>query len=307
MLLRAEATDLSVEGVVERSIIRPDGRRVGWTESGTLDGHPILRMPGTPGSRFSLRADRAIWTVRGIRMITVERPGFGVSTRLPGRGFVEHAHDVVAILDELAIDAVVVLGISGGAPHVLAFAATFPERVLAAAIVVGGAPVNDTEADQMIPINREGRALARAGDWPGLQDLLASVREQMLLDPIAGFRDVMDRAPAADQEIMRDPAWQAGFARGLSEALRPGVEGWTDESFALNRDWIDFEPESIRLPIVWWHGDGDRNAPLSAVRRLSASVRAIEVRSWDDAGHLAAYRNEAAVLDELLARSAAVR
>jgi pimeloyl-ACP methyl ester carboxylesterase len=294
---------LSVEEVVERSILRPDGRRVGWTESGTLDGRPVLRMPGTPGSRFSIRADRTIWTDRGIRMITIERPGFGVSTRLPGRAFVEHAHDVVAVLDELGIGSLAVLGGSGGGPHLLAFAATYPERVAAAAIVVGAAPIADEEAEQMIPLNRDGRALARAGNWTGLRQLLAPVREQVLLDPIAGFRATMATAPAADHEIMIDPVWQAGFARGLSEALRLGVDGWTDESFVLSRDWTDFNPGAIRVPVVWWHGDGDRNAPLSAARRLAASVSAIQLRIWEEAGHLAPYRNEAAVLDELLSPS----
>ncbi len=51
----------------------------------------------------------------------------------------------------------------------------------------------------------------------------------------------MDTAPAADQEIMADPAWQVAFARGLCEALAPGVDGWVDEVLAINGDWHDVD------------------------------------------------------------------
>jgi pimeloyl-ACP methyl ester carboxylesterase len=65
-----------------------------------------------------------------------------------------------------------------------------------------------------------------------------------------------------------------------------------------------FDPRSIRWPITWWHGERDRSAPVSAVRRLIADIPMITLSAWDDAGHLAAYRREPEILDELLARSA---
>ena len=33
-----------------------DGRVVAWTECGPADGVPVLRMPGMPGCRWTLRA-----------------------------------------------------------------------------------------------------------------------------------------------------------------------------------------------------------------------------------------------------------
>ena len=66
-----------------------------------MDGLPLLRVPGTPGCRYSLRADRTPWTQRHLRVITTERPGFGASSRLPGRRFREPADDMAAILDSL--------------------------------------------------------------------------------------------------------------------------------------------------------------------------------------------------------------
>jgi pimeloyl-ACP methyl ester carboxylesterase len=237
-------------------------------------------------------------------MITIERPGFGISTRLPGRGYVEPVDDVVAILDELAIEAAPVIGGSGGGPHVLALCARHPERVTAAAIVVGLAPLNAPEEHHLIPLNREGVALARSGDWEGMRRLLQPERDRILRDPIAGFRATMATAPPADQEIMSDPAWQEGAAIGLREALRAGVEGWVDESMLMGLEWTDFDPRSVTTSVVWWHGDGDRNCPLTAAQRVASVVPAIELRVWDNAGHLTPYRNEPAILDDLLSRAA---
>src|SRR5262249_60894154 len=80
-------TEAVLEGVRDLSFERPDGRIVAWSEFGDEAGLPLLRGPGTPGCRDSLRAGRGPWTQRPLRGITTERPCFGASTRLPGGGF----------------------------------------------------------------------------------------------------------------------------------------------------------------------------------------------------------------------------
>jgi pimeloyl-ACP methyl ester carboxylesterase len=54
-------------------------------------------------------------------------------------------------------------------------------------------------------------------------------------------------------------------------------------------------------------GTEDRNAPLSAARRLVDRLPDARLVVWDDGGHLTGYREEAEILDELLARCSAVR
>src|SRR5215213_8708695 len=68
-----------LDGVLERQLVRPDGRVVAWSEWGDPGGRPVLRVPGTPGCRYWLRADRTPWIERGLWMVTTERPGFGVA------------------------------------------------------------------------------------------------------------------------------------------------------------------------------------------------------------------------------------
>jgi len=123
-----------LQGAIDHRITRPDGRVVAFTTWGD-DDRAVLRIPGTPGSRFTMRADTTPWSERGLGMITTERPGFGASTRLPGRGFNEHADDLVAVLDELGLGRVPVIGGSGAAPHILALCARHPDRVEAATVL----------------------------------------------------------------------------------------------------------------------------------------------------------------------------
>jgi pimeloyl-ACP methyl ester carboxylesterase len=289
--------------VVDHTLDLPDGRTVAWTESGDPDGRPVLRIPGTPGSRWTVRADQQPWLDRKLRMITTERPGYGASTRLPGRGFLEPADDLAAILDHLGVDALPVYGASGGAPHILALCARHPDRVAAATILSGAAPITDAEAAEMIPLNQQGRDLALAGDLAGLQELLRPLREAILDDPLASFRDIMSTAPPDDLEIMSDPQWQESFVRAVREALQQGVEGWADESFAMERRWDDIDLSAVRASVVWRHAPHDRNVPASAARRIVDALPSATWQEWDDGGHLVAYRREGEVLDDLLSRA----
>jgi pimeloyl-ACP methyl ester carboxylesterase len=236
-------------------------------------------------------------------MVTTERPGFGRSTPLRGRGFTEHADDLAAVLDAIGIQRVPVIGGSGAAPHILTFLARHPDRVEAATIVVGTAPMTDAEVEQMIPINRESHRLAVAGDREGLTDLLSPIRTALLAEPLAAFVDVMASAPASDHAVMCDPGWQRGMERAIRDALAAGIEGWVDEGMAIDSRWDEVDLPAVRSSITWWHGDADSNCPLSATQRLVSALPTARLELRPDAGHLLGHHLEGHILDELLARA----
>ena len=133
-----------------------DGRTLAWQEYGPPEGRPLLRFQGMPGSRRSRHPHEDSYERFDVRMIVADRPGYGASTRLKGRGIREVASDAVELLDHLGLDSVWTTGTSGGSPHVLAFAALYPERVRAASVVVGAAPLLDEDTGGLIGLNREG-------------------------------------------------------------------------------------------------------------------------------------------------------
>jgi pimeloyl-ACP methyl ester carboxylesterase len=277
-----------------------DDRTLAWREYGPPDGRPLLRFQGTPGSRNSRHADEGAYDRLDVRPIAFDRPGYGASTRLPGRGVSVVADDAAELLDHLGLDTVHAIGGSGGGPHVLAFAARHPERVRAVTVVVGMAPLEEEDNVGLTEINRQAWYAAREG-WQAMYDLLAPKREEVLADPLAAFRAAMERAPASDKAVMEDPAWQRVFLEDVTEAFRPGAEGWADEAMALNAEW-DFGMADVHCSLTWWHGEHDANAPIESVRRLLADMGDVDLQVWTDAGHLEPYHRHDEILAELLAR-----
>jgi len=299
-------TEDDFSDVRDEHLTRPDGRIVAWTRTGvtkdmTGSGITLLRLPGTPGSRWWLGPDRRRWADLGLDVITTERPGFGRSTPLRGRGFAEHADDLAAILDHLGVDRVRVTGISGGGPHVLALASRHPDRVVAATIVVGLSWLTNEEAEQMIELNRVSHRMAREGDRASLEELYTPYCVSMTADPLGGLRDMMAEAPPEDHAVMADPLWQQSFAVGIREAFAQGIDGWVDEDLAFGREWVDIDLAMIKTSLTWWHGRTDKNCPWTAAQRLVDSLPTATLRELPG-GHLASFTHGAAILEELMSR-----
>jgi pimeloyl-ACP methyl ester carboxylesterase len=286
--------------VSDRRLTLRDGRTLACREYGPADGRPVLFFQGTPGSRYARHAHEDVYERLDARLIVFDRPGYGASSRLPGREIAVIADDAAQLLDQLGLDAVHAGGGSGGGPHVLALAANHPERVRAVTVVVGGTPLEEEDVGGLIQINRDAWHAAREG-WQAMHDLLVPLREEVLADPLTGFRAVMNGAPASDRAVMEDPDWQRVFVENVTEAFRPGVEGWVDEAMALTLGW-DFDVADVGCSVTWWHGDNDANAPLAPVRRLIEHMTGVELRVWTDAGHLEPFHRYEEILGELLAR-----
>ena len=115
----------------------PNGRRLGYDEHGTPDGHPIFYFHGTPSARIEWtlwEADALIQTLH-LRIITVDRPGMGLSDFQQGRCLTDWPIDVAALADHLRLDRFAVLGFSGGVPYAAACATRIPDRLTAVGLV----------------------------------------------------------------------------------------------------------------------------------------------------------------------------
>jgi pimeloyl-ACP methyl ester carboxylesterase len=134
---------MTASAVAERegAIMTPDGRRLAYTEWGPADGSVVLLFHGMPGSRL-LCPDVEATGRRRIRLVGVDRPGYGESSPKPGRRIVDWADDARSLLDNLAVPVASVVGWSSGGPYALACAATLGERIRSVAVVAGDAPLD---------------------------------------------------------------------------------------------------------------------------------------------------------------------
>ena len=125
----------------DRIIKLKDGRKLGFCEYGDPKGKPIFYFHGWPASRLSgSETDKAAKKLK-IRVISPDRPGFGLSDYKEDRTLLGWADDVLELADQLKIKKFAVMGVSGGGPYSAVCAYKIPERVTKAGIVVGLAPV----------------------------------------------------------------------------------------------------------------------------------------------------------------------
>jgi pimeloyl-ACP methyl ester carboxylesterase len=66
----------------------------------------------------------------GLRIIGIDRPGYGLSTPQPGRTIAGWVPEALAVADHLGIGQFAAVGISTGGAYALALAALAPARVL---------------------------------------------------------------------------------------------------------------------------------------------------------------------------------
>jgi pimeloyl-ACP methyl ester carboxylesterase len=83
---------------------------------------------------------------RGVRIISIERPGIGASTPHAYAELIEFAADIQQLCDALEVDRFALAGLSGGGPYALACAQEMSERVAAVAVLEGVAPTVGADA-----------------------------------------------------------------------------------------------------------------------------------------------------------------
>jgi pimeloyl-ACP methyl ester carboxylesterase len=278
-----------------------DGRTFAFEEWGDPAGRVLFWLYGTPGGRLARHSDPGLWQRLGLRVITVDRPGYGLSSPLPGRLIAHAAGDLAAVADRLGVARFAVQGLSAGGPYALAAAALLGDRVAACATVCSVAPLAAAEEAAMTEINRESFRLMRTEGRAGLAPRLGELRARMLADARGAQLALAADLPAEDREWLSRPEVQRVSAENLADALRAGVDGWTDDAMALlpGTSW-GFDPATIRCPTLFWHADDDLSTPLPAVRRLAGSIPGARLTVWRHEGHTIASRNAERILTDLM-------
>jgi len=105
-----------------------DGRVLGYAMWGDPGGQPVLLFHGSPASRLFV-PDPALTAAVAVRLITVDRPGYGRSDPKPGRDVLDWPPDVEELADTLALPPFPIVAHSSGGPYALACALALPRRV----------------------------------------------------------------------------------------------------------------------------------------------------------------------------------
>lgn len=140
------AVDLAASSEPVRLMVRPgQGGRIAFADYGPPGRIPTFHFHTTTTSRYLPRSYIAALQAAGLRPVSLDSPGFGMTEMVEGSYFDECARDVIAVADALGAPRFNV--ISRGARQVSYLLKHCPERLERAVIVN---PESDPSADQVM-------------------------------------------------------------------------------------------------------------------------------------------------------------
>jgi pimeloyl-ACP methyl ester carboxylesterase len=275
--------------VIEVDVVLDDGRTLHAYDAsaeGAEAGVAVMWHHGTPNVGSPPLPLFPAAAERGLRWVSYDRPGYGGSTRSPGRDLASAAHDASAVADALGIERFAVMGHSGGANHALACAALLPDRVLAIVWGSGLAPYDAAGLDWFAGVSPAGTAeLQAAAEGPEALERLLTTSE---FDP--------EQFTPADHAAL-DGEWSwLGMVAGQGMANGPG--GMIDDDVAYVTPW-GFDAGPVRAPMLLLHGGQDRMVPSAHSEWIARRNPSAELWLRPDDGHLSVLRDAVPALDWL--------
>jgi pimeloyl-ACP methyl ester carboxylesterase len=264
----------------------PDGRRLDLWLDGPEDGTPLVFHSGTVGAGIPYPTLVRLLADRGLRYVSVSRPGYGSSTRQPGRSVADVVEDTRTALDFVGADRAWILGWSGGGPHAMACAALMPDQVLGTALIASVAPYDAEGLDYLAGMGAEnveefGATLEGPDALLAIMERDAPRMRSVTLERVASPKG--DLTSDVDRRSYSDD--YAEYIVALChEALREGYWGWFDDDMAFVKPW-GFDVGTIRDPVHIWQGGQDRMVPYAHGEWLAAHVGGACAHLDPDQGH----------------------
>jgi pimeloyl-ACP methyl ester carboxylesterase len=286
---------------LEGNIAVGDDRQIGFAEFGDPQGRAVFWLHGTPGARRQIPMEARVYAEqRQIRLIGVDRPGIGSSTPHQYDTVFAFAEDLRTIADTLGIDKFEVIGLSGGGPYTLACAAAMPDRVIAAGVLGGVAPVRGVDGVS----GGISTLISWAGpvvEVIGAPLRLAASTLIRLIRPVAepGLYLYASISPEADRQLLVRPEFKAMFLDDLLNGSRKQLAAPFADVVVFARDW-GFRLDEVKVPIRWWHGDADHIVPFEHGQHVVSRLPDAQLTHLPGESHLAGLGRAEEILDTMV-------
>ncbi|MEU8954606.1 alpha/beta hydrolase [Streptomyces sp. NPDC048518] len=261
-----------------------DGRTAHYSDTGNKNGKPVLFIGGTGTSARASHMTDFFRTTRedlGLRLISVERNGFGDTAYDKDLDKADYARDALQVLDKLGVDDVSVIAISGGGPYAAELAAAAPDRVSQLHLAAALPPYGTKPA------------------YCGLSDdaLAAAVKDQ-IKDPRKWWA-FPDDSPVKSIPGFADTAYEEGARtynqRGQQADPAPQVH---EQKLYCGRPGPDLS--ELDAPVYLYGGKKDTTVPPATLKTWQEALPGRErVRTYADSGHDVQYRHWDQILVDL--------
>jgi non-heme chloroperoxidase len=249
-------------------------------------GPPVALVHGYPLNGRSWERQERVLLAAGYRVINYDRRGFGLSSQPTiGYDYDTFAADLNALLEQLALDDVVLVGFSMGTGEVTRYLGNYGSARVRKAALVAAIPPFLLKTDD----NPEG--------VPG--DVFEGIKAAIVADRYAYFKDFFDNFYNVDVfggSRISEQAWQASF--NVAAGASPYA------SYACVDSWLtDFRGDlpKIDVPTLVVHGTEDRILPYGATaQRLPALVADLRLVTVEGGPHNIAWTHPDEVNKPLL-------
>ncbi len=271
----------------DRTIRLDDGRILGWADYGDPSGRPLMYFHGWPSSRLEAEWWDAPAREEGVRVISIDRPGIGLSTHRREYRFEDWPRDVAALARALGFERFAVVGVSAGAPYAIACAYHLADTVAATGVVSGAGPSDMPDAPNAI--KQKGQLIRLARRAPRLAATMLRILVWRMRR--TAFANVAKMLGASDQEIIQRQGTQF-FRAGLEEAVRQGARG-PIASIAIEGESWGFRLEDVKGKVYLWHGEEDHLIPPAVGRYIAKRLPNCQATFCPGEGHYSTAVNRA--------------
>jgi len=228
-------------------------QRLAIEVGGAADGRTIITIPGMPGSRIRPKPNLNNLKDKGIRLVSLDLPGYGFSDPLAVYGPSNTPRLIKEILNYLEFDytnSIDIIGGSGGGPHALAcstldvvnsvvvMASLAPRWAFGLDWYDGMCDSNKNIFSALLDLDTANKKAA----WDLRQEIkyhLEQLTEDMRQRPTA----IYDDEHGEDGHKKEDLSHKMVGALALQAALRSGLHPWLQQILSCN-DW-GFDPSDI--------------------------------------------------------------
>lgn len=240
----------------------------------------LLWHHGSPQTGTILPPVQAVADAHGLAVVSVARPAYGRSARVPGRTVADVAEGLRSVIEALGVASIVSVGASGGGPHALACAVAMPGLVRRVVTFASPAPFDGSEewfAGMQAP-----QALRAAADGEDARRRFAEIDE---LDP--------DSFVDADYAALQGEWASLGADVGASSEY--GDDGLIDDDLAFVRPWR-FALVEVSVSVLLVQGERDRVIPPRHARLLAEALPNATLQLHAHDGHVSVLRHLATLL-----------
>ncbi len=279
-------------------VMRPHGRFLDVRLYGDLEGEPFIVLPSIFGMPISESIEAQLRS-RSLLMIGVWRPGFAdTSKQHKSDDYYQCvADDIKAVLDNIGVERVPLMGRASAARTVFNLARIIPERISAACVVNSLVPLPFITKYKIV--SKWTKALVSAFEYsPSFATLILETGRRLLIrDGGKKFIKKMYNTSPSDLRLVTDPDVMSCLQQGVLLASRQGFLAPTQDMIDGFKDWSsDVENSPIKVALL--QGRNDPNISIEASRDFAKHFpEQVELIEFADGGGLLNYSHTHEILD----------